>query len=61
VRDEDIAAVLNHAPRGVTRKHYNLYDRSDEKRRALERWSTILSAILAPPPANVVRMRRRSK
>jgi integrase len=61
VRDEDIAAVLNHTPRGVTRRHYNLHDFAAAKRSALERWSAILSAILAPSPANVVRMRRRSK
>jgi integrase len=60
VRDEDIGAVLNHTPRGVTRRHYNLHDFAAEKRRALERWSAILGAILTPPPVNVVRMRRRS-
>jgi integrase len=59
-RDEDISALLNHSPRGVTRKHYALYDRADEKRGVLLRWSAILNAILAPPPtANVVRMKRK--
>jgi hypothetical protein len=61
VRDEDIGAVLNHTPRGVTRRHYNLHDFAAEKRSALERWSAILGAILTPPAGNVVRMRRRSK
>ena len=58
VPTEDVAAILNHTPAGVTRKHYNLYDRANEKRRALERWSAILSAILAPPAPNVVALHR---
>jgi integrase len=61
VRGEDIAAVLNHTPRGVTRRHYNLHDFSNEKRRALETWAATLNAILVPPTGNVVRLRRRLK
>jgi integrase len=59
VRDEDIAAVLNHTPRGVTRRHYNLHDFAAEKQRALERWATILSAILTQPESDVVVPLRR--
>ena len=58
VPTEDVAAVLNHTPAGVTRKHYNLYDRAGEKGRALARWSAILNAILVPPELNVVSMQR---
>lgn len=54
VSDEDISAILNHVRSDVTRRHYNLYDRADEKRRALERWALVLKAILNPPPPNAV-------
>ena len=54
VPGEDVAAILNHKPTGVTRRHYDLYDRQAEKRRALERWALILAGILEPAPANVV-------
>jgi integrase len=46
--------VLNHTPRDVGSKHYNLHDYADEKREALTRWSLSLNAIVAPSPANVV-------
>jgi integrase len=54
IRPEDVAAVLNHGRRDVTGKHYDLYERFDEKRAALDRWSTILSGILDPQPADKV-------
>jgi integrase len=58
IRAEDVRAVLNHARVDVTGKHYDLYDRSAEKRAALNRWSQIVAAILAPTPAgNVVSLR----
>ena len=58
VRAEDVRAVLNHARADVTGKHYDLYDRAAEKRAALNRWSQIVAAILAPAPAdNVVALR----
>ncbi len=58
VRPEDVAAVLNHARRDITGKHYDQYARTDEKRTALDRWSAILSGILEPGPAdNVVALR----
>jgi integrase len=46
VAKEDRAALLNHTRTDVTSKHYDLYDRAREKRIALERWSTALSAIV---------------
>ena len=57
VPGEDVAAVLNHKRRDVTSRHYDHYDRTDEKRRALERWALILAGILEPAPANVVALR----
>jgi hypothetical protein len=38
--------VLNHTPRDVGKKHYDLYDREREKRRALELWASTLTAII---------------
>ncbi len=35
---EDISACLNHTRAGVTARHYDLYDRAREKRKALELW-----------------------
>jgi integrase len=45
VAKEDRDALLNHAPRDVGKKHYDLYDREREKRRALELWASTLTAI----------------
>lgn len=46
IAKEDRDAILNHAPRDIGRKHYDLYDREREKRRALDLWSSTLMAIL---------------
>jgi integrase len=46
VPKEDRDALMNHVRSDVGSKHYDLYDRVVEKRRALERWSTALSSIL---------------
>jgi integrase len=46
VAKEDRDAVLNHTPADVGKKHYDLYDREPEKRRALELWASTLSAII---------------
>ena len=43
---EDRDAVLNHARVDVG-KHYDLYERAAEKRRALEKLSTCISGIIA--------------
>jgi integrase len=52
VSKEDRDAVMNHTPQGVGKRHYDLYEREREKRRALDRWSVALSAILADEPAD---------
>ena len=54
VRGEDVSAILGHVRTGVTGKHYDHYDRANEKRRALERWARILTSIIAPAPTSVV-------
>ncbi len=55
---EDVAAVMNHVRTDVTGRHYDQYRRADEKRRALGRWSRILTDIIEPPAAaNVVALR----
>jgi hypothetical protein len=46
VAKEDRDAVLNHTPRDAGKKHYDLYDREREKRRALELWASALTAII---------------
>jgi integrase len=54
VPSEDVSAILGHVRAGVTGRHYDHYDRANEKRRALERWARILASIIAPAPASVV-------
>jgi integrase len=54
VRGEDVSAILGHARAGVTGKHYDHYDRANEKRSALQRWARILASVIAPAPAGVV-------
>jgi integrase len=46
IAGEDVAAVLAHAAAGVTKAHYDRYDRAREKRRALMLWSEALAVIL---------------
>jgi integrase len=46
IAKEDRDAVLNHTPRDVGKKHYDLYDREREKRRALELWASTLTTML---------------
>jgi integrase len=46
IPNEIVAAVLGHAPTGVTRRHYNLYDHAPEKRAALDKWGQILTGII---------------
>jgi integrase len=46
VAKEDRDAVLNHTSADVGKRHYDLYDREREKRRALELWAATLTAIL---------------
>jgi integrase len=46
--------VLNHDPGDVGSKHYNLHDYADEKRDALNRWATLVNALVTGMTANVV-------
>jgi integrase len=46
IAKEDRDAVLNHSPRDVGKKHYDLYEREREKRRAIELWASTLIAVL---------------
>jgi integrase len=43
---EDISACLNHTRRSVTARHYDLYDRAREKRRAFELWAEQVARII---------------
>jgi integrase len=54
---EDVAVVLNHVRADITGRHYDHYQRADEKRAALQRWSKILTAIIEPQPLNVIALR----
>ena len=49
VTREDCDAIMNHSPRDVGGRHYDLYERAKEKRAALDRWAAALSAILKTP------------
>ena len=46
VSKEDRDAVLNHTPTDVGSRHYDLYARAAEKRRAVNLWANSLAAIL---------------
>lgn len=62
--DKDlIAAVLNHAPKGVTAAHYNHASLLGPKTKAMERWSAWLSQVLAGEavPENVIPITRRGR
>lgn len=43
---EDISACLSHTRTGVTARHYDLYDRAREKRRAFELWGQEVAGII---------------
>jgi integrase len=45
VPPEDVAACLNHVRRDVTGRHYDLYARQAEKRRALDLWAQTITRI----------------
>lgn len=45
--------VLNHAPRGVAAKYYNVHDYTNEKRLALETWHRRLRSLIEGKRANV--------
>jgi integrase len=55
---EDVSAILGHVRGDVTGRVYDQHRRAPEKTRALERWSRLLSAIVAgTTAANVVAIR----
>jgi integrase len=59
---EDRDAVMNHAPRDVGSRVYDLHTRAQEKRRALNLWADSLAEILQPRsvvPIAEARRRRR--
>jgi integrase len=43
---EDVSACLNHTRRSITARHYDLYDRAREKRRALDLWAEQVARII---------------
>jgi integrase len=47
IPQEDRDALMNHTPRGVGKRHYDLYDREREKRQALQTWAAALANIVA--------------
>ena len=57
VTEEAREAVLAHARPGI-KGTYDLHDYFDEKREALELWAARLTAIVQPPPQNVVQIAR---
>lgn len=42
--------ILNHAPRGVTQRHYDQWEYLEEKREALERWADKLMGLVRTDP-----------
>ena len=56
-----ISAVANHAPSGVTSRHYAFHDFADEKRDALERWGRHVSKLDPSTKAEVVELRRGAR
>jgi len=51
-----IAKVLNHAPSGVTDRHYNQYEYLPEKRHALEAWAQRIDESATPRPGNAIKL-----
>jgi integrase len=43
---EDISACLNHTRAGVIARHYDLYDRARERRRAFDLWRRQVAEII---------------
>lgn len=52
-----VAAVANHAPTSITRRHYSFYSFDDEKRDALDRWSRHVDGLDPATTARVIRLR----
>jgi integrase len=47
IPSEDVAACLNHVRRDVTGRHYDMYARLIEKRRALDLWARTIERIIS--------------
>lgn len=54
---DTVSAILNHAPRGVTGRHYDQWQALDEKTEALNAWASRLREITGTAPDNVVALR----
>jgi hypothetical protein len=48
--DEVVERILNHAPTGVSRKHYNHSRHTEAMREALENWAEELQRIVTDQP-----------
>jgi len=59
VPKEDRDACLNHARADVGSKHYDLYDRADEKRAALNKFSRWIDTTIAPMASESISKVRR--
>lgn len=59
VPDHVAEMVIGHGRKGIAGV-YDQYSYLDEKRDALDRWSMVLRAIVAPPPSNVVALPQRA-
>ena len=50
--------LLNHAERGVTAEHYDMYDMLDEKTQAMTTWGNYLDRLIYGKADNVVEMKQ---
>jgi integrase len=57
VTSEDVAACLNHVRRDVTGRHYDMYSRLIEKRRALDLWAQTIERIISDRSQLIHRLR----
>jgi integrase len=63
VPSEDVAACLNHVRRDVTGRHYDMYARLVEKRRALDLWAQTIERTISgnSHDENVLPMMRKRR
>jgi integrase len=63
VPSEDVAACLNHVRRDVTGRHYDMYARLVEKRRALDLWAQMIERTISgnSHDGNVLPMMRKQR
>lgn len=47
--------ILGHKPQGVTRRHYDHYDRADEIKRALEIWGEAIEGGMKERKGSIVK------